>query len=136
MAFVLDSSVTLAWVLPDEQQDASDALLDRLLAASAWAPVIWPFEVANALLVSERRGRLRATDRKALINALAALPIDIDHDGVGEAFGVVLTLASQHGLTSYDASYLELAQRRALPLATLDERLRRASQQLGIAVLP
>lgn len=135
MAFVLDSSVALAWLLPDEGDEAVAALADRLLQESVFVPTIWPLEVANALLMAQRRSRIKADDLARMIAALSALPIEIDQDTGANAFTGVLALARQFGLTTYDAAYLELAKRRTLPLATLDARLREACTVLKIGTL-
>jgi len=136
MGFVLDTSVALAWLLADEQSAAVDALIDRLSSETAHVPEIWPLEVGNALLVALRRGRIGEPDLAKLTRGLSALPIEVDHDTEGRALGDTLGLARRLGLTTYDASYLELARRRSLPLATLDRRFRRACVAMGISALP
>lgn len=136
MSFILDSSVALAWLLPDEGNDAVDALADRLAQASAHAPPIWPLEVRNAMLVAARRERITHADVDRLLEALTALPVEIDHDGGDEALSRIVALARRFGLTTYDAAYVELAERRGLPLATLDARLAKACKVLKIPVLP
>jgi predicted nucleic acid-binding protein len=136
MPFVLDSSVTLAWLLPDEGSEAIDALADRLEQDYALVPAIWGLEVGNALLVAQRRGRIKDAELDRLVTALESLPIDIDQQVVGPALLGIVRLARTLGLTTYDAGYVELAQRLALPLATLDTRLRAACSRLGVAVLP
>ena len=136
MAFVLDCSVALAWLLPDEGSEPADALADRLEQDSAHVPSIWPLEVGNALLVALRRGRISEGDVTRIAAALAALPVEVDHDAGGAALREVLDLARKLRLTTYDAAYLELAKRRALPLATLDSTLRRACAASRVALLP
>jgi predicted nucleic acid-binding protein len=126
MSFVLDSSVALAWVLPDEGSPYADALLERLIAEGAVVPPVWPLEIGNVLLVALRRGRIRQEEFEATIERLARLPVEIDIEATDHALAGVLLLAAQLGLTTYDAAYLDLAQRRNLPLATLDKRLRAA----------
>ncbi len=136
MAFILDTSVALAWILPDEGSEATDALADRLVRETAIVPAIWLLEVGNALLVAVRRGRLSENERARLTSGLAALPIEVEPGDSERAFGDVLDLAGKLDLSAYDAAYLELARRRQLPLATLDRRLRDACARLGVAVLP
>ena len=136
MGFVLDSSVALAWLLPDEGNTAVDALADRLERESADVPAIWSLEVGNALLTAMRRTRIDMADVETSLAALAALPIRPDRSVETEALTAVVALAACHGLTTYDASYVELAQRRRLPLATLDRKLREACAAAGVAVLP
>lgn len=136
MAFVLDCSVALTWVLPDEGNEPADGLADRLETESVYVPPIWPLEVGNALLVAQRRGRIKPSELERLIRALAELPIEIEHDTRAIAFGGVMDLARELGMTTYDAAYVELARRRSVPLATLDAPLRRACVALRIPVLP
>jgi predicted nucleic acid-binding protein len=136
MAFVLDCSVALAWVLPDEDNDAADLLADRLERESVYVPSIWPLEVSNALLGAQRRGRITESELIRLAGEMAALPVEVAPDTGAAAFGDVLQLARKLGLTTYDAAYLELARRRSVALATLDIPLRQACVTLTIAVLP
>jgi predicted nucleic acid-binding protein len=136
MAFVLDCSVTLSWLLPDERRDATDALADELERTTALAPAIWPYEVANALLVAQRRARISEGDISRVRRALASLPIEIEAVAIDNVLSAVSDLARKLAITSYDAAYLELAARRRLPLATLDERLRKACAKLEVGVLP
>jgi predicted nucleic acid-binding protein len=133
MSFVLDSSVALAWLLQDESNERTDALADRLEQEDAHVPSIWSLEVGNALLTAMRRKRISETDFDRCIAALSALPIQVDPPAV---LAATLSIARRFSLTSYDAAYLELAQRRGLALATLDEKLRQACKPLKIAVLP
>jgi predicted nucleic acid-binding protein len=135
MAFVLDCSVALAWVLPDEGNDYADGLLNRLVAEGAIVPPVWPLEVGNVLLVALRQRRIRQTELEPIIERLARLPIEVDVRATDHALAAVLVLAGQHGLTTYDASYLDLAQRRGLPLATLDKQLRAACGAAKVEVL-
>jgi predicted nucleic acid-binding protein len=135
MPFVLDSSVALAWVLPDEGNDVADELLERLLAESAVVPPIWPLEIGNVLLVALRRGRIRQEEFETVLERLARLPIEVDLEATDHALAGVVVLAAQLGLTTYDAAYLDLAQRRNLPLATLDKRLRAACATARLEVL-
>jgi predicted nucleic acid-binding protein len=135
MAFVLDASVALAWVLPDEDSPKAAALLPRLVEEGAVVPQLWPLEIANVLLVASRRGRLTLVDTQRVAADLHALPIEVDQETHRRAFGAVLELATRHGLSVYDAAYLELAQRRRLPLATFDARLRAACEAAGIAII-
>lgn len=133
MAFVLDSSVALAWLLQDEANERTDALADRLEQEDAHVPPIWQLEVGNALMTAFRRKRISGGDFERCISVLSALPIEVDTTA---GLAGVLSIAQRFGLTSYDAAYLELAQRRGLPLATLDEKLRQACKALKVAVLP
>lgn len=131
---VLDASVTLAWCLPEESTAYTEAVLDLLAGGGeAAVPAIWPFEVANALLVAERHKRIALTQVTSVLQRIADLPIAIDPIRVERAFGAILSTARDGKLTEYDAAYLELALREGLPLATLDDRLKQAARKVGIA---
>ncbi len=136
MPFILDSSVALAWVLPDEGNVTLDALCDRLANDTALVPPVWPLEIGNVLLVAVKRGRLTTKDVKQLIAELRALPLEVDSHSTERALEDTLNLAKKYDLTTYDASYLELAMRRDLPLATLDSKLRQAGVSAKITLLP
>lgn len=135
MPFVLDCSVTLAWMLPDEDERRVAALLERLATGGAIVPEVWPLEVANALLVAQRRRRLKEKDIERALRDLAALPISVDQETHQHALGATLSLAREYKLSSYDAAYLELARRIRQPLATLDKKLRSACRVAGIELL-
>jgi predicted nucleic acid-binding protein len=135
MSLVLDSSVTLAWLYSDELTEPVRLVFDRVTSTRAWVPSLWRLEVANALHMAVRRGRVDAAFRDASLADLAQLNIVADPDTDAFAWSTTLQLAQSHQLTVYDAAYLELAQRMALPLATLDQDLRNASQTAGIALL-
>ena len=136
MAFVLDSSVALAWLLPDEGTAATDALADRLEHEPAVVPAVWPLEIGNALLISHRRGRLTEKEVDRLLGLVGELPVEIETAGLDERISALIAFARKFQLTAYDAAYLEIAKRRALPLATLDARLREACGKSGIEALP
>ena len=136
MTCVVDSSVTVAWLLADERTEATVSVFRTVARQGAVAPSIWPIEVANALTIAKRRSRITHAVRDQHLSDLARLPIDIDSDTVAHAWNATLKLADAHGLTVYDAAYLELAQRRRLPLATLDTALIRAANAAGLQVLP
>lgn len=133
MAYVLDSSVALAWLLQDEVNERTDALANRLEQENAHVPSIWPLEVGNALMSALHRKRISHAEFDRCVSALSDLPIEVDTTA---GLPGVLLLAQRFGLTSYDAAYLELAQRRGFPLATLDEKLRQACKALKVSVLP
>ena len=135
MSFVLDCSVTMAWCFEDERTAATDALLARVVDAGAIAPFLWPLEVTNVLLNAVRRKRIPPEAVNRVAQRIAALPIVIDKDGAEMVWSNPLQLAERYALTSYDACYLELAQRKALPLATLDTALRKAAIAAGIVLL-
>jgi predicted nucleic acid-binding protein len=133
--FVLDCSVTMAWGFDDEATPFTDGVRDSLVEVRAVVPSIWPLEVANATLVGERRKRLDEARGLRFLALLRALPIVVDDQTSDKAFGEITHLARAHGLSSYDASYLELAIRRGLPLACLDGKLRSAALSAGVSLL-
>jgi predicted nucleic acid-binding protein len=135
VSLVLDSSVTLAWVYSDETTAAVREVLTTIVRGGAWVPSLWRLEVANVLEMGVRRGRHTADFRDATLADLALVPIATDGEAEHHAWGETLQLASRHRLTVYDAAYLELAKRRALALATLDEELRSAGRAEGVQLL-
>lgn len=135
MSLVLDSSVTLAWIHEDETTDAMRQLFDAVAETGAVVPALWRLEIANGMTIAMRRGRIDEEFRRAALADLALLDITTDPDTDMHAWEATLRLADRFRLTVYDATYLELAHRRALPLATLDEDLRAASTALGAALL-
>ena len=135
MTFVLDSSVALSWCFEDERTPATAALLDQVAESGAVAPLLWPLEVLNGLTMAERRGRLDTERRQRFGDFLHQLPVKLDDETANQAWTVTTQLAVQFRLTVYDASYLELAQRLRLPLATRDEELYAAGRVLGVSVL-
>ncbi|MCL2298390.1 MAG: type II toxin-antitoxin system VapC family toxin [Proteobacteria bacterium] len=135
MTFVVDSSVALTWCFAEERTPETAALLERAEGSGAVVPSLWPLEVLNALLMAEKRKRIDKYKRYALIDALHALPITLDAETVTQAWVTTNRLAERYRLTLYDATYLELAQRLDLPLATLDADLRGAASALGVPLL-
>ena len=133
---VLDSSTALAWMLPAESSAESDALLDRIAEAGAVVPGLWRLETANGLLMAERRGRITLAERQEALSILADLPIQTDPHTAGHAWTETLALAAARNLTVYDASYLELAMRAGLPLASFDRALREAAAGCGVRLQP
>lgn len=135
MSIVLDSSATMAGIYADEISPAIQRVFELIAEEGAWVPSLWPLEVANILEMGVRRGRHNAAFRDATLGDLQLLPIHIDPETERQAWGATLKLAERHGLTLYDAAYLELAKRRVLPLATLDGDLRRAAEAENAALL-
>ena len=135
MSLALDASLTMAWYFDDESTAATDALLDQVTDAGAVALTVWRLEVANAFQMAIRRKRIDAGFRDAALAQLALLPITIDPETDTHAWSTTLRLSERFTLTVYDAAYLELARRRGLPLATLDEALRAAAGALGVPLL-
>lgn len=135
MSLVLDTSATLAWVYLDEASLPVREVFDRVNESGAWVPSLWRMEIANVLEMGVRRSRHDAGFRDATLADLALLPIHLDPDTNEHAWGATVRLAVQHRLTVYDAAYLELALRRGLPLATLDQELRAAATLEKVKVL-
>jgi predicted nucleic acid-binding protein len=132
--FVLDNSIVMAWSFEDETDEYADAVLDRLASALAVVPALWPLEVANALLMGERRKRSSEADTMKWTSILKSLPIVVDGETNTHAWSDTLALARGHNLTAHAAAYLELAIRRGLPLATIDGRLKLAADSVGVAL--
>ena len=135
MSLVLDSSSVLAWIYPDEQGDLADRIFEQVIALGAWVPSLWRLEVANGLRTGLRRGRINIADRNAALADMSVLRITVDLETDQHAWRTTLQLSDRFDLTVYDAAYLELAQRRALPLGSLDEELCAAARALGVAVI-
>jgi predicted nucleic acid-binding protein len=135
--FVLDSSLTMAWCFEDEASPLTDEIQDWLAAdARAYVPTLWHLEIANVLCACERRKRITEADSVRFLAVLEALNITTDHQTEQHAGQRTLGLARQHGLSVYDAAYLELAMRLGLPLASKDETLRKVAQAVGLSILP
>lgn len=134
--FVVDASVALAWCFEDEATTWTDGLLDRLQHGDGIVvPAHWPTEISNGLLVASRRKRIKADQPALFWDELARLPIEVEAALTAAQAKIVLALSGKHGLTVYDAAYLELAHRRQLPLGTLDADLRKAVQGEGVDLL-
>jgi len=139
LTLVLDASMALAWVF-ERQQVEDAARASQLLATCGeepwWVPGLWQLEVANALLVAERRGLIEPEPSDLFRARLAGLPISCDDDTAQERQSRLVVLARCHGLSSYDATYLELAQRLGARLASFDRRLNQAAAAVGVALVP
>jgi predicted nucleic acid-binding protein len=135
MSLVLDSSATLAWLYPDETTDAIIEVFDQVIHTGAFTPDLWRIEVANSLTVGVRRSRITPIERAESLSDLADLNIRTDDETGKHIWSGTLELADRHRLTVYDATYLELALRLSLPLATLDENLRKAALSENIPLL-
>ena len=131
-AFVLDTSVTMAWCFENEVTPYTEAVLDRLETTTALVPPVWQLEVANVLLVGERRKRLTQAQTARFVQLLRALPIVFEER---EGLAAVLAVGREHGLSAYDASYLTLALASGAPLATSDAKLRAAAERAGVPLV-
>ena len=137
MRFVLDASVTLSWLLRDasgrSEAYAFDVLkLMRAPATEIEVPVTWTLEIANVIARAEAKGHVTEAESGAFLEMLRAAPIRVDSATAAGALSDTLQLARRHRLCAYDASYLELAQRSSLALATLDTELIRAAAKAGV----
>ena len=133
---VIDSSIALTWCFEDEASPETDRLFERVRDDGAVVPGLWHLELSNVLLQAEKRGRLSSSDIAIRLDLIAELPISVDQETTARAWREILTLARAERLTTYDATYLELATRRGLPLLTRDDELAQAAIRLGVAVLP
>ena len=135
MKFVLDCSVAISWCLVDENDDYANAILAMMPDCEAFVPGIWSLEVANTLLVAERRNRMTTEQSELAISLLKSLLIQVDESTDSNALSSSLILGRQEGLAAYDAAYLELALRLQLPIATLDTRLAEAATRCGVELV-
>jgi predicted nucleic acid-binding protein len=135
--FVLDGSLTMAWCFEDEASPETDEIQDWLAAdAHAYVPTLWHLEIANILWACERRKRIAEADSIQFLTVLAGLNITTDRQTEQHAGQTTLGLARLHGLSVYDAAYLELAMRMGMPLASKDQALRKVARAVGLTLLP
>ena len=132
--FVVDNSVVMSWCFKDETNNYADIVLDRLTEIVAVVPSIWPLEVVNVLLVAERQKRLSESDSIRFLTLLSQLPILVEYERP-EMMKELLALARSNNLSSYDASYLDLAMRKGVPIATLDNKLIEAAKRIDVPIL-
>ena len=132
MPFVLDASIPACWALQDEEDPRADTAFARIRSDEAVVPSLWWFEIRNILVVNERRKRITESDTGVFLRDLAGLRVRVDWE---PEESVVLSLARTHRLSIYDASYLELALRQAIPLATLDAQLTAAARAEGSGLI-
>jgi len=133
MRAVLDASTALSFVLTDEFDERAGFLLDAMRSISAVVPAIWPAEVANGLVVAKRRKRIDRRGVERAVHLLENLDIQVDRSDFSMAR--IIALAENHGLTAYDATYLELALREGIRLASSDGDLIAAAKVAKIALI-
>ena len=133
--FVIDNSVVMSWCFKDETSKYTDAILERLGRASAYVPAIWPLEVCNVLLVAERRKRLYQKDSAHFISLLLELPIIVEQESPERMLSEIISLAREFKMSSYDASYLDLAMRKGLSIATNDKNMISAARKCSVAIV-
>lgn len=131
MSVVIDNSVFMAWCMGEEDDPRVYNTMQRVADEGGVVPRIWWYELRNALLVNERRGRISQQQVSDTLADSQELDIYIDnkHDDA-----LILDLARRFKLTVYDSAYLEVALRRSMPLATLDKRLREAAENIGVVI--
>jgi predicted nucleic acid-binding protein len=137
MSFVLDASVAMRWALLDgSSQDRAyaDGILTRLAEGRALVPPLWHIEIVSVLRNAEKHGAISEADATAFLQRSARLPIATDDASPIAVRLAIAAIARQHRLTGYDATYLELALREGIPLATLDVELRRAANESGVVI--
>ena len=132
--FVIDNSVVMAWCFEDEVSKYADFVLDSLEFSEALVPSIWPLEVGNVLLVAERRKRLAEADSARFLMLLNDLPITVDQELPERMMKEILALAREYQISTYDASYLDLAMKRGLSIATQDTGLLSAAKQSQVPI--
>ena len=136
MVIVVDASASLGWSFKDQQTPELLDLTERVVEHGAVVPQLWPVEVAHVVLRARRRGQISPEECRAIISGLSSLNIEIDEESAAQVWVATIGLADKHNLSVYDATYLELAVRKQLPLATLDDKLIAAARAEGLAVLP
>lgn len=132
--FVVDNSVVISWLFRDEANNYADAVLNRLSVATAHVPSIWPLEVLNVLLTAGRRKKISQADSARYLTLLGQLPIIVEYEPPQNIMTILLSLGRENNLTSYDASYLDLAMRNGYPIATLDKKLIEAAEDVDVTV--
>ena len=133
---MVDASVGVSWAVFTQSSPATDLLLEEVAAGKPFVvPGLWMYEVANALLVLLRRKKIQPQQSIRARRGLSRLHPVIDDDGPRLALHRIWDLAAEYSLSIYDAAYLELAQRKGLPLASRDEGLRGAATKCGIPIL-
>jgi len=135
VSLVLDSSATLAWIFDEETTDPIRLTFEAVAEEGAFVQSLWRLEIANSLTGAVRRRRIDREFRRAALADLGDLDITVDAQTDSRAWNATLEFADRFRLTVYDAAYVELAQRLTLPLATLDEDMRRAGAQIGLKLL-
>jgi predicted nucleic acid-binding protein len=135
--FVTDNSVVMSWCFEDEGNCYAESVLESLESAEAVVPAIWPLEVGNVLLIAERKKRLSQASVVRFLALLSGLPITVEQETPERMLKEIVSLAREHGLSTYDASYLDLSMRLELPLATQDASLLKAARKCKVpAYLP
>lgn len=135
MSFVLDTSVTMAWLFEDEATPHTEKILDHLQTGEALVPTLWSYEVGNVLVMAERRKRITEAQGRRFAELLGSLPIHTADSHIPELWGGAVIAARTHKLSVYDGAYLDLAMREGVSLATLDKALKAAAKKCGVDTL-
>ncbi|MDX2163954.1 MAG: type II toxin-antitoxin system VapC family toxin [Gammaproteobacteria bacterium] len=133
--FVLDCSITMAWCFEDEVTPYAENIMDKLADAIALVPALWSIEVANVLIMAEKKKRISPSTANAFRFMLGKLPIRIEENIPRFYLEHIFKTAKENHLTAYDAAYLDLALQHNLPIATLDKDLQKAAKTQGIEIL-
>lgn len=133
--FVIDNSIVMSWCFQDEKSKYANAILDRLSDSEAIVPAIWPLEVGNVLLVAERRKRLTEADCIRFLSLINELPITVQQETPGRMMKEIFNLAREYYISSYDASYLDLAMRNGVGIATQDSGLKKAAKRCDVPLV-
>jgi len=131
---VVDASVALAWCFPDEASEYADAVLVALEGRTVIVPAVWALEITNAVLVAERRKRMKQQDVRRFVELLGGLTIIEHSQTVADTVSHVLLLAREYNLSAYDAAYLDVAVQQGAPLATQDSALQKAGRSAGLRI--
>jgi predicted nucleic acid-binding protein len=129
---VIDASIALSWCFADERSDSSQKLLENVILNGALVPNLWHLEVCNSLLIGEIKGRITVESIVEQFKNFDELPIEVDLQTSHAAWGTIARIARNYKLTSYDAAYVELAQRHSIALATRDKAMIKAARSLKI----
>jgi len=134
--FVVDASVGVAWSVQAQADEGTERLRDAAIrGVSVTIPLLWTLEVSNGLLMLVRRGRITKAVWSEAVRLNALVHFEVDDEAPKRAIAAVLDVAAQNNLTIYDATYLELALRRRLPLASRDGALNKAAKKCGVKIL-
>jgi len=133
-AVVVDASVVLAALLPDEGDDPVGPMTRLMSSGEAVVPAVWPLEVLNAIVVGARRRRWSVEDAERLIEQVGRMRVEVEPTLPAGRYETVAGLATEHALSVYDACYLDLAMDRSLRLATRDEKLAAAASAVGVTI--
>ncbi len=130
--FVIDNSIVMTRCFSDESSKYADIVLDSLEKHDALVPAIWPLEVGNDVLAAERRKRLTGSDGIRFLNLINELPITVQQETPDRMLKEIFALARECCISSYDDSYLDLAMRNGVPIATQDTRLKKAAKRCKV----